>query len=185
MAGQVNISNFGDDFGKFFYLRKAPSLLLESEKRPQMAVTRLKLPNGLPEPTAPVRPERGFTINVHLQQPFCQGWGTWVDGRFFPISSWERGAIGIYDLESNPIALRDSAFDSVHFNLPRSTLDAFTIENGFQAIRTLTYPGPKRQRLVPPYEVHPPLAWRWNAYERPDVRSLCVDVLQSHGRDLR
>jgi hypothetical protein len=94
-----------------FFLRKVPSLLFESDERPQMAVTRLKLPNGLPEPTAPVRPKRGFTINVHLQQPVCRSWGTWVDGKFHPVSSWQRGAIRIYDLESNPIALRSSAFD--------------------------------------------------------------------------
>jgi AraC family transcriptional regulator len=134
----VNISNFGNAFGKCFYLQKVPSLLLESEKRPQMAITRLKLPNGLPEPTAPVRPERGFTISVHVQQPVCQGWGTWVDGKFFPISVWERGAIGIYDLESNPIALRNTAFDSVHFNLPRATLDAFAADHGMRTIQTLS-----------------------------------------------
>ena len=106
MAAQrhLNISNFGDDFGKLFYLKKVPSLLFESDERPQMAVTRLKLPNGLPEPTAPVRPERGFTINVHLQQPVCRGWGTWVDGKFLPIRFCERGAVGIYDLEASPIA---------------------------------------------------------------------------------
>src|SRR5580658_944887 len=139
MAAQrhLNISNFGDDFGKLFYLKKVPSLLLELEGRPQMAVTRLKMPNGLPEPTAPVRPERGFTINVHLQLPVCRGWGTWVDGKFHPVSSWQRGAIGIYDLEANPIALRNGAFDSVHFNLPRLTLDAFSAENGLRPIRNL------------------------------------------------
>jgi AraC family transcriptional regulator len=137
MAAQI--SNFGDDYGRLFYLKKAPSLLLESEKRPQMAVTRLSLPNGLPEPTAPVRPERGFTINVHLQQPVCKGWGTWVDGKFCPISHWERGSIGIYDLEANPIALRNSGFDSVHFNLPRRTLDAFAAENGLRTIETLLF----------------------------------------------
>jgi AraC family transcriptional regulator len=136
---QVNISNFGNDYGRLFYLKKVPSLLLESEKRPQMAVTRLRLPNGLPEPTAPVRPERGFTISVHLQQPVCKGWGTWVNGKFCPIKHWERGSIGIYDLEANPIALRNSAFDSVHFNLPRRTLDAFAAENELRNIETLSF----------------------------------------------
>jgi AraC family transcriptional regulator len=136
---QVNISNFGNDYGKLFYLKNVPSLLLESEKRPQMAVTRLWCPNGLPEPTAPVKPERGFTINVHLQQPVCKRWGTWVDGKFCPIKHWELGSIGIYDLEADPIALRESAFDSVHFNLPRRTLDAFAAENGLGTIETLTF----------------------------------------------
>jgi AraC family transcriptional regulator len=139
MAAQryLNISNFGDNFGKLFYLKSVPSLLLEFEGRPQMAATRLRMPNGLSEPALPVRPERGFTINVHLQQAVCRNWGTWVDGKFHPVSSWQRGAIGIYDLEANPIALRIGGFDSVHFNLPRLTLDAFTAENGLRPIRNL------------------------------------------------
>jgi AraC family transcriptional regulator len=136
---QVNIANFGNDLGRLFHLKKAPSLLLESKKHPQMAITRLKLPKGLSEPTAPVLPERGYTIAVHLHQPLCRGWGTWVDGKFYPISSWERGAVGIFDLESNPIALRNSSFDCVHFNLPRRTLDAFAAENELRAIRPLSF----------------------------------------------
>jgi AraC family transcriptional regulator len=144
----AGILNFGNEFGKCFQLGKAPSLLLDSKARPQMAVTRLTLPYGLPHPAAPVRPERGFTISVHLQQPSCQGWGTWVDGKFMPIDHWEQGGIGIYDLESNPMALRTSAFDSVHFNLPRATLDAFAIDCNLRLIQTLASPEGKRDDVL-------------------------------------
>ncbi len=144
----AKIANFGNEFGKCFYLEKAPSLLLGAEERPQIAVTRLRLPNGLPHPTAPVRPERGFTVTVHLQASFNQKWGTWVDGKFFPIPIWERGGVGIYDLELNPIALRTSAFDALHFNLPRATLDAFTADNDMPAIQTLSFTQGKRDDVL-------------------------------------
>jgi AraC family transcriptional regulator len=124
----TQILNVGNDFGRCFQLRKATSLLLESKSRPQMAATRLTVPFGLPESSAPVRPERGFTISVHLRQPSCRGWGMWLDDKFTPIDHWDEGGIGIYDLEANPKAVRPSAFDSVHFNLPRTTLDAFTAD---------------------------------------------------------
>ena len=122
------ILNLGNNFGRrCFQLRNAPSVLVGSSPSEQMAITRITVPKGLSEPATPVRPEHGFTISVHLrQQSETYGWGTWVDGKFLPISYWERGGVGIYDLEANPIAVRPTGFDSVHFNLPRKTLNAFT-----------------------------------------------------------
>ena len=105
--------------------------------RAQLAITRLTLRNGLPDPTASVIPEKAFTIAVHLFQPVCHGWGTWVDGKFLPVASWMEGGVGIYDLESDPRAYRNSAFDSVHYNLPRTTLDAFTEDTGLPKVGAL------------------------------------------------
>jgi len=124
----TQILNVGDDFGRCFRLRKAPSLLLASTTRPQLAATRITVPFGLPQPVGPLQPERGFTISVHLRKPSCSGWGMWLDGKFAPTQHWDEGGVGIYDLEADPRAVRPSAFDSVHFNLPRATLDAFTAD---------------------------------------------------------
>jgi AraC-like DNA-binding protein len=75
---------------------------------------------------------------LHLrQQTETYRWGTWVDGKFLPTRSWERGGVGVYDLEANPIAVRPTGFDSVHFNLPRRTLDAFTDDNELHRIGEL------------------------------------------------
>jgi AraC family transcriptional regulator len=144
----ADILNVGDDFARSFQLRKAPSLLLDSNLRPQMAITRITVPCGLREPAGPVFRERGFTISVHLRQPVCKDWGTWVDGKFLPIDQWEQGGIGIYDLESNPRAWRPSGFDSVHFNLPRDTLDAFTTDNDLRRVNTLSCPQGKRDDVL-------------------------------------
>ena len=38
-------------------------------------------------------------------------------------------------LKSNPRAWRTSAYDCVHFNLPRATLDAFTSDSDVAAVR--------------------------------------------------
>ena len=74
---------------------------------------------------------------MHLRQPETCRWGTWVDGKFLPIRYWERGGVGIYDLEANPIAVRPNGFECVHFNLPRRTLDAFTDDNELHRIGNL------------------------------------------------
>ncbi len=89
------------------------------------------------ELSASVRPERAFTISVHLRDPEFAGWGTWVDRKFVKVKSWHAGGIGIYDLEADPRALRPTPFDSVHYNLPRTTLDAFTEDNGLPAVDAL------------------------------------------------
>jgi AraC-like DNA-binding protein len=129
--------SYGNEFAKCFYLSDAPSLLLNPLSRSQLAVTRLTLKEGMPEPSASVHPEKAFTISVHLIDPVFQGWGTWVAGKFRKVNSWAAGGIGIYDLESDPRALRNSAFDSVHYNLPRTTLDGFTEDAGLPKVDTL------------------------------------------------
>jgi AraC-like DNA-binding protein len=121
--------NYGDEFAKCFALKEAPSVLLKPNARSQIAITRLIVKKGLVE-LPKVIPEKAFTISVHLYKPVCHGWGTWVDGKFLPVESWMEGGVGIYDLESDPRAYRNSAFHSVHYNLPRTTLDAFTEDIG-------------------------------------------------------
>ncbi len=135
------ILNSGINFGRrCFQLSNAPSVLVGTAPSEQMAITRITVPKGLSEPATPGRPERAFTIGVHLrQQPDTKKWGTWVDGKFLPIRFCERGAVGIYDLEASPIAVRPTGFDSVHFNLPRRTLNAFTDHNELHRIGDLQY----------------------------------------------
>src|SRR5271156_1374482 len=128
--------NYGNEFAKCFALKEAPSVLLQPMSRSQLAITRLIVKKGLVE-LPKVIPEKAFTISVHLFRPVCHGWGTWVDGKFLPVASWMEGGVGIYDLESDPRAYRNSAFDSVHYNLPRTTLDAFTEENGLPRVGAL------------------------------------------------
>lgn len=144
----TQILNVGNDFGRCFQIRNAPSLLLESKSRPQLAATRLTVPFGVPESSAPVRPERGFTISVHLRRPTCRGWGMWLDDKFTPIDHWDEGGIGIYDLEANPRAVRPSAFDSVHFNLPRTTLDAFTADCNLSPVGSLLCTEGRRDNVL-------------------------------------
>jgi len=129
--------SYGNELAKHFYLDGAPSLLIRPLSHSQLAATRLTCKDGLVDLSERVRPEKAFTISVHLVDPVFQRWGTWVDGKFVPVTSWYAGGIGIWDLESDPRALRDTGWDSVHYNLPRSTLDAFTEDAGLPKVDTL------------------------------------------------
>lgn len=136
MANEQLPINYGNEFAKCFALKEAPSVLLKPMSRSQLAITRLVVKKRLVE-FPKVIPEKAFTISVHLYKPVCRGWGTLVDGKFLPVESWMEGGVGIYDLESDPRAYRNSAFDSVHYNLPRTTLDAFTDDSGLPKVGAL------------------------------------------------
>lgn len=128
---------YGRELARCFNVNDAPSLLVKLPSRAQLAITRVTSLVGLQTPTASVRPERAFTIAVHLTNPDFRNWGTWIDGRFLKVQSWVVGGVGIFDLDSDPRALRDTAFDCVHYNLPRSTLDAFAEDAGLPKVGSL------------------------------------------------
>jgi AraC family transcriptional regulator len=133
---QLPIS-YGNELARCFHLSEAPSLLVRPLSRTQLAITRVISRNGLTVSSASVRAEKAFTIAVHLVEPDFRRWGTWIDGRFEQVKSWVAGGIGIFDLESDPRAVRDTAFDCVHYNLSRTTLDAFTEDAALPKVDTL------------------------------------------------
>jgi AraC-like DNA-binding protein len=96
------------------------------------------MPNGFPGPTPHIPPERAFSISVHLLRPdSIEGWGTWLDGHFHRVTEWDAGGIQIFDMESEPVALRTSGFDSVHVYIPRFVLNRFSDENEQNRVRNL------------------------------------------------
>ena len=137
MSGLSPLGAYGNQIAKCFFLDSAPSCILSSSDRTEMAVTRLQSDSGLSEPTIALPAEKAFIITTHLLKPDCRGWGTWIDGKYHPVQAWPEGGMGIFDLESDPIALRPTAFDIVHYYLPRNALDLFTNANGLNPVDNL------------------------------------------------
>jgi AraC-like DNA-binding protein len=121
---------FGQKLAQHFSLLESSSLLLAPTGKTQVALTRMRMPNGFPGPTPHIPPEKAFSISVHLRRPeSTKGWGTWLDGRFHRVTEWDTGGIQIFDMESEPVALRTSGFDSVHVYIPRFVLNRFSDES--------------------------------------------------------
>jgi AraC-like DNA-binding protein len=136
---------FGQKLAQHFSLLESSSLVLRATPETQVALTRMRMPNGFPGPTPHIPPEKAFSISVHLRRPdSIKGWGTWVDGRFHRVTEWDAGGIQIFDMESEPVALRTSGFDSVHVYIPRFLLNRFSDENEQRQVRNLrSTPGTK------------------------------------------
>jgi AraC-like DNA-binding protein len=129
---------FGQKLAQHFSLLESSSLVLGSKGKTQIALTRMRMPNGFPGPTPHIPPEKAFSISVHLRRPdSIKGWGTWLDGRFHHVTEWGTGGIQIFDMESEPVALRTSGFDSVHAYVPRSVLNRFCDESEQKWVRDL------------------------------------------------
>jgi AraC family transcriptional regulator len=129
---------FGRKLAQHFSLPVSSSLILRPAPNTQIAMTRMTMPNGFPGPTPHIPPEKAYSISVHLCRPVSvKGWGTWLEGRFHRVTEWDVGGIQIFDMESEPVALRTSGFDSVHIYVPRLVLDRFSDENEQRRVRTL------------------------------------------------
>jgi AraC family transcriptional regulator len=129
---------FGKRLAQHFSLLESSSTVLGLKGKSQVALTRMRMPNGFPGPTPHIPPEEAFSVSVHLRRPDnIKGWGTWIAGRFHPVTEWGTGGIQIFDMESEPVALRTSGFDSVHVYIPRFVLNRFSDEDGLTRIRDL------------------------------------------------
>jgi AraC-like DNA-binding protein len=117
---------YGGQMAKYFRLGKAPSLVICPPLKPQIAITRLASPNGLPDRTPSIPHEKAYVVSVHLTPACDQGCEIWVDGRYSRITTWPAGGVAIYDLEADPHARNRGPIDWVHYHVPRSTLDVFT-----------------------------------------------------------
>jgi len=135
--GRSELRIYGQELGRLLGVDSPQSLLLATSASASLAVTALKSCSGQPDISPSIRPEKGFTVSVHLRQPDVSGWGTWIDGKFQRIDVWESGGVGIYDLQSDPRVLRTSAYETIHFNVPRATLNAFTDDAESPTIQTL------------------------------------------------
>src|SRR5580698_2573147 len=101
---------YGSELAKHFRIPSAQSLLIQTTTGTHVGVTRLVAADGTPDPTVKTTPEKGFTIPVHLIPLIPEKWGTWIDGKYYKVDHWLAGGIAIYDLESDPRALRNSSF---------------------------------------------------------------------------
>src|SRR5580700_631004 len=78
---------FGKRLAEHFSLLESSSLVFGPKGNSQVALTRMRMPNGFPGPTPHIPPEKAFSISVHLRRPDkIKGWGTWLDGAGARIS---------------------------------------------------------------------------------------------------
>ena len=121
------------------------TLMLQTASEQGLALTHLSAPHGIVGASKRVAPEAAHIVTVHLKRPgLVQGWGSWVEGRFRPVTFWDLGGIELFDLRADPVVLRESAFETVHVYVPHRTLQTHAHEAGHSSMPSFTVePGKK------------------------------------------
>jgi hypothetical protein len=130
---------YGNRMAKHLHLPSAPSVSVKTQRKAQLAVTRLRSETGLIDRTTPFSCEPAFTVQLHLRHVSpCR---LWLHGRPVPVdTAQEEGSVSIVDLEQDPSFYLGSAFDMVQFYVPRAALDDFADENDGCRCETLAWP---------------------------------------------
>ncbi len=108
----------GADHVSFFHART----LRETE----IAVTEVQAENPEHRLSDSIPREDAFLITLQLRPYPVHEY--WEDGRRAPLASLDGGCTTVYDLKRDPVFLINGSFHSVHFYLPRATLDAVADE---------------------------------------------------------
>lgn len=88
--------------------------------------------------TLPPPVEAAYAIHVH-HKPLSLG-ETWIDGRHGHMPVMPVGCIGMFDLESSPIAVVREPLEFTRFGITQATLDDLAYDRGQSGIRRLRIP---------------------------------------------
>jgi AraC family transcriptional regulator len=124
----VEAGTYGNRMAKHLYMASAPMISVRTQRKANLAVTRLRSETALGDKTAPFASERAFTVQLHLRHVSPVKF--WLHGRPVPVNpEHQEGSVSIIDLEQDPSLYLGSAFDMVQFYVPRAALDEFADEN--------------------------------------------------------
>jgi AraC family transcriptional regulator len=128
---------YGNEWGKHFFIEAAASLVVEPTSRPPFAVTRLISTVVPPDISTTIPTEDSFLISVALQ-PMGKGvWEHWSDGKPLAVPVIPSFHASVFDLQAGQIAWVKTAFDYLHFNMPRETVDAFTDDHDLARVTSI------------------------------------------------
>lgn len=106
-------------------------------KASDIAITRLACQDDAHGLTAEYELEDSFLLTVQLND---FRFGLWRDGRPTPSCGFGPGTIGIYEMDRRWIANIHTAFDVVHFHVPRAALDRVAGDLDAKRVATLLCP---------------------------------------------
>ena len=128
---------FGRNLASRFGLSEAPAIIARTPTKTQIAVTELRSDRPKFGKTKPIPREDAFLVGLQLRDfPDHQ---YWEDGRKAQTYDLTAGDMLIHDLKRDPAVLIDKPFHSIHFYLPRATLDAIADDANAGRIADLRY----------------------------------------------
>lgn len=112
---------YGSTLSDAFRLDGAASIVTRALHKARLAVTEVRCDREHFGMTSPIAREDAYLVGLQLSP--CEKHALWSDDREVPVSPIGGGETMLYDLRCNPVARMESAFHSMHFYIPKATLD--------------------------------------------------------------
>jgi AraC family transcriptional regulator len=94
-------------------------------------ITRLQSPAGLPERITKLSPVPALLVSISLKSLPSANYQVWTADKLIPTSSVHAFRSNVIDFDSQPRCWAGSAFDYVHYSVPRRGLDDIAEDFGF------------------------------------------------------
>jgi AraC family transcriptional regulator len=94
-------------------------------------ITRLQSPAGLPERITKLSPVPALLVSISLRSLPSSSYQLWTSDKLIPTSTVHAFRSNVVDFDSQPACWAGSAFDYVHYSVPRHGLDDIAEDLGF------------------------------------------------------
>ena len=94
-------------------------------------ITRLQSPTGLPDRIMKLSPVPALLVSISLKSLPSSSYQVWTSDKLIPTSIVQRFRSNVIDFDSQPRCWAGSAFDYVHYSVPRTGLDDIADDLGF------------------------------------------------------
>lgn len=118
---------YGEHLADRFYLGKPKMHRARSLARGELAVTEIKSNFPTPEPSRPIAYDEAYLVALMVQD--VADHELWQEGRAARTPAFAAGETALFDLRRNPVNFCRTPHHSMHFYLPRATLNAIAEQN--------------------------------------------------------
>jgi AraC family transcriptional regulator len=94
-------------------------------------ITRLQSPAGLPERITKLSPVPALLVSISLKSLASSSYQVWAADKLIPTSIVQPFRSNVIDFDSQPMCWAGSAFDFIHYSVPRKGLDDIAEDLGF------------------------------------------------------
>jgi AraC family transcriptional regulator len=94
-------------------------------------ITRLQSPAGLPDRITKLSPVPALLVSISLKSLPQRSYQVWTSDKLIPTSIVHPFRSNVIDFDSQPMCWAGSAFDFVHYSVPRTGLDDIAGDLGF------------------------------------------------------
>src|ERR1700732_2644195 len=97
-------------------------------------ITRLQSPAGLPDRITKSSPVPALLVSISLKSLPSSSYQVWTSDKLIPTSIVRPFRSNVIDFDSQPRCWAGSAFDYVHYSVPRKGLDVIAEVLGFRRV---------------------------------------------------